>query len=48
MKFVTKYFHGILVVWFECRFLVTEVDGSNPCCFLEQDALSALLQSTQL
>ena len=20
----------ILVVWFECRFLVTEVDGSNP------------------
>ena len=21
---------SILVVWFECRFLVTEVDGSNP------------------
>ena len=31
--------------------LDTEVDGSNPaavCCFLEQDTLSALLQSTQL
>ena len=21
---------SILVVWFECRFLVTEVDGLNP------------------
>ena len=21
---------SILVIWFECRFLVTEVDGSNP------------------
>ena len=31
--------------------LDTEVDGSNPaavCCVLEQDTLSALLQSTQL
>ena len=31
--------------------LDTEVDGRTPetvCCFLEQDTLSALLQSTQL
>ena len=31
--------------------LDTEVDGSNPaaeCCFLGQDTLPALLQSTQL
>ena len=31
--------------------LDTKVDGSNPaavCCFLEQDTLYALLQSTQL
>ena len=42
---------SILVGWLECRFLATEVDGSNPatvCCVLEQDTLSALLQSIQL
>ena len=40
-----------LVMWLECRFLDTEVDGSDPasvCCVLEQGTLSALLQSTQL
>ena len=34
----------ILVVWLECRFLDTEVDGSNPatvCCVHEKVALSA-------
>ena len=38
-------------MWLECRFLNTEVDGSNPgteYCVLEQDTLSALLQSSQL
>ena len=38
-------------MWLECRILDTEVDGSNlsNCiCVLEQDTLSALLQSTQL
>ena len=24
------YMQNILVVWFECRFQVTDVDGSNP------------------
>ena len=32
-------------MWLECRFLDTEVGGSNPgstvCCVLEQDTLSA-------
>ena len=38
-----------LVMWLECRFLDTEVDGSaSVCCVLGQDTLSALLQSTQL
>ena len=38
-------------MWLECRFLDTDVDGSNSasvCCVLEQDTLSALLQSAQL
>ena len=38
-------------MWLEYRFLDIDVDGSNPasvCCFLEQDTLSALLQSTHL
>ena len=38
-------------MWLECRFLNTDVDGSNPasvCFVLEQDTLSALLQSTHL
>ena len=42
---------SILVMWLECQFLDTEVNGLNPalvCCVLEQDTLSALLQSTQL
>ena len=46
------YCRSILVMWSECRFLDTEVDGSNPgismLCPFEQDTLSALLQSTQL
>ena len=42
---------SILLLWLECWFLDTEVDGLNPvsvCYVLEQDTLSALLQSTQL
>ena len=44
-------FSSILVMWLECRFLVTEVDGSNPgisMLCLEHNTLSTLLQSTQL
>ena len=40
-----------LAVSARCRFLDTTIDGLNPgcisCCALEQDTLSALLQSTQ-
>ena len=38
-------------MWLECRFLDSEVDGSNAasiCCVLDQDILSVLLHSTQL
>ena len=38
-------------MWLECRFLDTEVDGSNQasvCCVLEQDTLPALPKTTQL
>ena len=44
---------NILVMWLECRFLDTEIDGSNPgisisISVLDQDTSFALLQSTQL
>ena len=45
------YNKSILVVRIESRFLGTEVDGSSAgsvSCVLEQDTLSALLQSSQL
>ena len=42
---------SILVGWLECRFWIQRATVRTPatvCCFLEQDTLSALLQSTQL
>ena len=42
---------SILVMWLECRFLDTEVDGSIPgisMLYLEHDTQSALLKLTQL
>ena len=42
---------SILVGWLECRFWIqryTVRTSATVCCFLEQDTLSALLQSTQL
>ena len=42
---------SILVGWLECRFWMQRWTVRTPaavCCFLELDALSALLQSTQL
>ena len=45
------YILSILVGWLECRFWIQRLTVRTPaavCCFLVQDTLSALLQSTQL